>query len=71
MRKYNQIISCDRTPYGGWSVTVQSPHDQFHTQRYIGYTKKQALRMARITDFDKEAGFLFCQPPKRRGGHER
>ena len=59
VRKYNQIISCDKTPNGYWSVIVRTPHDQIHKKLYIGYAKSDVLRKARKTDFEKEAGLLF------------
>lgn len=65
MRKYNKILSCDKTPNGYWHIIVISPYDQIHQETYIGYSKADALKKARRTDFDKEKGLLFEQRPKR------
>lgn len=67
MRKYNEILFCDKTPNGYWNVAVRTPNGQLHRKVYIGYSKQAALRKARITDFDREAGLLF----DRRSGRER
>lgn len=63
MRKKNRILSCE-TVTRGYMIYVQTPNDQLHHRLYSGYSKRQALSMARHTDFDREAGLLFGQPCK-------
>ena len=62
LRKYNQIISCDRTPNGYWKIYVKTPHDQIYHHLYVGYSPKEALRKARRTNFDR--GTFFNQPSR-------
>lgn len=57
------ILSCE-TVTRGYMIYVQTPNDQLHHRLYSGYSKRQALSMARHTDFDREAGLLFGQPCK-------
>lgn len=75
MRKYNKILSCTKTPFGAWKMTVQTPNEQIHVRSYFSYSRREAVHKARGTDFDKEAGLIFDQPPpltkKRGGGRER
>lgn len=54
MRKKNRILSCE-TVTRGYMIYVQTPNDQLHHRLYSGYSKRQALSMARHTDFDREA----------------
>ena len=63
MRKENRILSCEMVTRG-YMIYVQTPNDQLHHRLYSGYSKRQALSMARHTDFDREAGLLFGQPRK-------
>lgn len=75
MRKYNKIISCDRTPFGAWKIIVQTPNDQFHIRSYFDCSRREAIHKVRETDFDKELGLQFDQPPPRKkrrdSSHER
>lgn len=59
MRKYNRVIACERTPFGAWKITVETPHDQIYIQQFLGYTKKAAIRKARTTNFDLKKGLFF------------
>lgn len=61
-RKYNQIISCDRTPNGYWKIYVRTPNDQICHRLYIGFSKAEALRKARRENFEK--GMFFNQPSR-------
>lgn len=65
MRKYNKILSCEKTEFGYWRVIIQTPNDQIHIRQYSGYPKKAVLYRARRTDFDGEAGLFFNQPERR------
>ena len=62
LRKYNQIISCERTPNGYWKIYVKTPNDQIYHRLYIGYSKAEVLRKARREDFDKRT--FFNQPSR-------
>lgn len=67
LRKKNRIIGCEKT-VRGLLITVQTPNDQFHRELYCGYTEREALKLARNTDFDRRAGLLFprsTQPHRR------
>ena len=63
MRKKNRILSCE-TVTRGYMIYVQTPNDQLHHRLYSGYSKRQALSMARHTDNDRQAGLPFGQPCK-------
>ena len=63
-RKYNRITSCGKTPNGYWKIWVVTPNDQIHHHLYIGISKKEALRRARTTDFDRAAGLIFNEPSR-------
>ena len=63
MRKYNKILSCTRTPFGAWKMTVQTPNEQIHVRSYFGCSRREAGHKVRATDFDKEAGLIFNQRP--------
>ena len=75
MRKYNKTTSCDRTPFGAWKIIVQTLNDQFHIRSYFDCSRREAIHKVRETDFDKELGLQFDQPPppKKRtdSSHER
>lgn len=63
-RKYNQVLSCSETPNGYWKIFVITPNDQVHHRLYIGCSRKEAIRKARRTDFDKAAGLIFNEPSR-------
>lgn len=75
MRKYNKTTSCDRTPFGAWKIIVQTLNDQFHIRSYFDCSRREAIHKVRETDFDKELGLQFDQPPPRKkrrdSSHER
>ena len=52
------------TPNGYWKIWVVTPNDQIHHHLYIGISKKEALRRARTTDFDRAAGLIFNEPSR-------
>lgn len=56
-------------------MIVQTPNEKIHVRSYFCYSKREAIHKVRVTDFDKEAGLVFNQPPpptkKRGGGCER
>jgi len=62
LRKYNQIISCDKTPHGYWKIFVKTPHDQIRHRLYVGYSKAEARYKARREDFEKKQ--IFNQPSR-------
>lgn len=44
-------------------MTVQTPNEQIHVRSYFGCSRREAVHKVRATDFDKEAGLIFNQPP--------
>ena len=65
MRKYNKILSCTRTPFGAWKMTVQTPNEQIHVRSYFGCSRREAVHKVRATDFDKGADFQSAAPSKK------
>ena len=47
-------------------MTVQTPNEQIHVRSYVGCSRREAVHKVRATDFDKEAGLIFNQPPPPR-----
>ena len=64
MRKKNRIIDCEAS-VNGLLITVQTPNDQTYHRLYAGYSEREALYLARNTDFDREAGLAFGRPHRR------
>ena len=64
MRKKNRIIGCEAS-VNGLLITVQTPNDQTYRRLYAGYSEREALYLARNTDFDREAGLVFDRPRRR------
>ncbi len=47
-------------------MIVQTPNEKIHVRSYFGYSKREAIHKVRVTDFDKEAGLIFNQPPPKK-----
>ena len=47
-------------------MTVQTPNEQIHVRSYFGCSRREAVHKVRATDFDKEAGLIFNQPPSKK-----